>query len=142
MSAFRPETRIQPCGQNVFNHAAHLFLGENRNAFSPNEIRKGKGAMHDLIWHRSLERAGPYECHDVVYLIMLNTEKVLCRFHVQVILKDRILKSLPEPVNHLRPLCLARLAKNPPCHVLGFNHEYSVRRKYQLVNLSGFIADW
>ena len=33
MSTFRPETRIQTLGQNVFNEAAHLILGEYKSAF-------------------------------------------------------------------------------------------------------------
>jgi len=141
MSAFGPEPRIQTFVQNVFNEAAHLILSEYKNAFCPDETCKAKDSTHDFGWHRSFERAGTNEYHDIVYLIRLKTEEVSHGFDVHVVLEKRVLKSLLKPVNHLRPLCPVRLTEYPPFYVLGFNHEYSVWRNDQVVDLGGFAAD-
>lgn len=98
--------------------------------------------MHDFGWHRSLERAGADEYHDIVYLIRPKTKEVSYRFDVHAVLEERIPKSLLKPVNHLRPLCLVRLTEYSSFYVLGFDHEYSVRRNDQVVDLGGFAADW
>lgn len=126
----------------MFNEAAYLILGEYKIAFCPDETRKAEDSMHDFRWHRGLERAGTNECHDIVYMLNLKAEEVPYRFDMHVILDDWVLKSSLKPVNHLRPLCLVRLTEYPPFYVLGFNHEYSIRRNDQVVNLGGFVSDW
>jgi hypothetical protein len=127
MSACRTEARVQTFVQNVFDQAAHLILGENKSAFCPDETGKVSDSVHDFGWHRSLERTGANEDHNVVYLMRRKPEEVPHRLDVHVVLEERVLKSLLKSEKYLRPLCMVWLAEYPSIYVLGFDHEYSVR---------------
>lgn len=82
--------------------------------------------MDDFWRHGRFERTVTNEHHDAMYLIWFDIEKVHQRLGMYIVLDDRVLKRLLEPVNHLCPSRLIGLAEYPPLHVFGFDYENSV----------------
>ena len=141
VSAVRLKSRLQAVFRNDLNEQADLVLGKHRHAMGLDERRESTDSTHDVIRHRRFEGAGADEDDDIMDMLGRKIEKAPHRFDMHGVLEQRVLESVLGPINHLGPLRMVRLAEYPPTDVLGFDHENSVRRHDQMIDLGRIVSD-
>lgn len=74
-----------------------------------------------------------------MHLRITEPQQRLNRFHMLVVLVQRILKFLGVLIDLLRPIPLFRTSEDPPFHVLGFHHEHAVGRHDDVIDLRSTV---
>jgi hypothetical protein len=98
-----------------------LLVGKPLDAMAAN-VRCDATAKH-TFWNWSLESTIPNEEHDPMHGLLRNSELLGDHTDVSIVLPQRILESIFAPENHLRPLRVGGVTKDPALHVFRLDHE-------------------
>lgn len=80
-------------------------------------------AVHHVVWHRGFESAVADKEDDGVKLVIRQPKQGSEGHHMQIVLAQGILKTVPAAIDLLGPAFMGRIAEYPPLYVFGLYHE-------------------
>ena len=139
MLAVRVPSRCKAAAGDLLQYMLHLGLRQHGLA-ERLDVAHVAAADGDVVGHFGLEYGAAGEGHQRMDGIWRYVEQAFQRFHVLVVLAQRVLELEALAVELLGPLGLAFVAEDPTRHVLGLDDEDAVAGDQHVVDLRGAVG--
>jgi len=138
MLAVSSAGRGTAAGLQGLQHGVHIGLGEHR-LIKRFDVANELAALGNVCRHLRFERAVTDEGDHRVQVLGIHAQGRFQCFEVLVVLPQRVLEFEGALVELLRPLGLLFAAEDPAVHILCFQHENTVHRDENVVDLGGAV---